>query len=96
MPIRPRRARASASSSSAAKSMPATRTSPPLARSRPESTAISDDLPDPDGPRMARLSPRPMSRSMPSQDVGPRLAFAEGQGDIARGDDDIAIALRAP
>src|SRR3546814_8505692 len=41
------------------------RTSPPLARSSPDNIAISDDLPDPDGPRIARLSPFGMERSTP-------------------------------
>src|SRR3546814_9373776 len=45
--------------------MPSTVTDPPLARSSPESTAISDDFPDPDAPRMAMLSFRAISRSMP-------------------------------
>ena len=38
---------------------------PPLARSRPDSTAISELLPDPDAPNMATLSPRRMVRSSP-------------------------------
>ena len=40
-------------------------TAPPLARSSPLSTAISDDLPDPLAPRIASRSPRATSRSIP-------------------------------
>ena len=42
---------------SAPKSARRRSTVPPLARSSPDSTAISDDLPDPDGPSSATLSP---------------------------------------
>ena len=50
--------RASASSSSAAKSSPATSTDPAVGRSSPERIAISDDLPEPEGPSSATLVAR--------------------------------------
>ena len=65
MPMRPRRARASASSFIAAKSAPATFSVPLPARSSPESTAISELLPEPEGPRSASVWPAGTTRSMP-------------------------------
>ncbi len=65
MPIRPRRARARASSSSAEKSAPATVSEPDVARSSPVSTAISELLPEPEGPSRASVSPAATSRSIP-------------------------------
>src|SRR5437762_4638987 len=57
MPTRLLRWRASASSSSFAKSSPSTRTIPPVGRSRPATTLRSVDLPEPDGPITATNSP---------------------------------------
>lgn len=63
--MRPRRARASASSFMPPNSAPATLIVPPLGRSMPDSTAISEDLPDPDGPSSATLSPAATLKSTP-------------------------------
>ena len=65
MPMRPRLARASESSSSEAKSSPPTVSLPPLARSRPVSTAINELLPEPEGPSSASVSPAMTFRSIP-------------------------------
>src|SRR6266576_848845 len=58
MPTRLLRWRASASSSSFARSSPSTRTVPPVGRSRPATTLSNVDLPEPDGPITATNSPR--------------------------------------
>ena len=63
--MRPRLARASPSSPSAPKSWPATMMRPDVARSRPDSTARREDLPDPEGPRIATLSPSSSCRATP-------------------------------
>src|ERR1700693_878286 len=65
MPICRCRRRASPSSSSEARSCPATRTLPALRRSSPASTIISVDLPEPEGPSTATASPIPMVIEMP-------------------------------
>ena len=44
--------------------MPATRTDPLLARSRPPSNIKSEDFPDPDGPTRAKLSPAETFKEM--------------------------------
>ena len=62
---RPRRARARSSSPNAAKSCPATPSVPLVARSRPESTAISELLPEPEGPSSASVWPCSTARSIP-------------------------------
>src|SRR5262249_49566070 len=57
MPTRPRRKRASPSSPMRVISVPATVTRPVVALSRPAATISSDDLPEPDGPSSATVSP---------------------------------------
>ena len=47
-------------------SVPSTRTDPLLGSRLPASTAMSVDFPAPDGPTIARLSPRRTLRSTPS------------------------------
>src|SRR6516225_7344103 len=64
MPMCLPRKRARASSSSLLKSLPATNTEPESARSSPVITISRVDLPDPDGPRSATASPRPILRSI--------------------------------
>src|SRR5215467_4091516 len=61
--LRPRN-RASASSSRAPSSWPATTTVPESGRSRPAMTISRVDFPEPDGPTMPTASPRPILRSM--------------------------------
>ena len=63
--MRPRRARASASSPNEVKSVPAIWMVPPVGRSIPDNTAISEDLPEPEGPSSAIVSPAPTCRSTP-------------------------------
>src|SRR5262245_42693802 len=65
MPIWSRRSRARASSSSGPRSWPATSTRPEVARSRPPAIIIRLDLPAPEGPTTAAISPAAMSREMP-------------------------------
>src|SRR5271166_568322 len=65
MPTLSRRKRASASSSSALKSAPATSTRPELARSRPPSTIIKVDLPEPEGPTSPTAAPASMRSEIP-------------------------------
>ena len=62
---------------------------PDVARSSPDRIAISDDLPDPDAPRIATCSPTAHRQVDPAQDVDGGVAAPEPQGDIARGDDDM-------
>ena len=57
MPSARPRSRASPSSSSAVEVLPASSASPGSARSSPATTAISELLPEPDGPSKATLSP---------------------------------------
>ena len=57
---------------SVAKSSPATLIVPPLGRSSPASTAISEDLPEPDGPSSATLSPADDVEIDTAQDIHPR------------------------
>ena len=65
MPIRPRRAAARSSSSRRLKSSPAIRIRPESARSSPDRIAISEDLPEPEGPSSATFSPASTARSIP-------------------------------
>ena len=65
MPILSRRKTASASSFIAVNSCPATATVPSLGRSRPASTIIIVDLPEPDGPTSAAASPASSEKSIP-------------------------------
>src|SRR6478609_2608783 len=87
MPMFLPRKRASVSSSSFPKSSPATTMEPESARSSPVITISRVDLPDPDGPRSATASPRPILRSIsrrmwtraappPSDRLTPRNAMA--------------------
>ena len=64
-PIERPRSRASRSSSISTTSSPSRRALPPVGRSSPEITAISELLPEPDGPRMASVSPSSSLRSIP-------------------------------
>ena len=75
MPIRSRRSRASASSSSRVSSVSPSRRCPDVACSSPASTISRLVLPDPDGPTMPSTSPCPISRSMPRRMLtGPAAA----------------------
>ena len=65
-------------------SWPASLTLPASARSRPATTAISELLPDPDGPSTATLSPRVQGQAHAFQDFGADIALAEGQPDVVQ------------
>src|SRR5690606_36633959 len=65
MPTLSRRNTASSSSLMVPRSCPATSTRPLVARSRPASTIIIVDLPEPDGPTTATVSPRRIVRLTP-------------------------------
>src|SRR6185503_17422350 len=65
MPTWSRRRRARASSSSGPRSRPTTSTLPDVARSRPPATIIRLDLPAPEGPTTAVISPEAISSVMP-------------------------------
>src|SRR5690348_14304947 len=65
MPMASRRKRARPSSSSVARSVPATRTRPALGRSSPPVTIIKVDLPEPDGPTRLTVSPAPTRSETP-------------------------------
>src|SRR6185312_1172213 len=65
MPMRSRRNRASASSLSVLRSVPAIATRPLVTRSSPPSTIISVDLPEPDGPTKPIAVPDSMVAEMP-------------------------------
>jgi hypothetical protein len=58
----------------AVKSAPAMRIVPPVGCSMPERTAIREDLPEPDGPSNATLSPAATCRSTP-RNMSTRAAF---------------------
>src|ERR1700712_187956 len=65
MPTRPRRKRASPSSPMRVMSVPATVTRPDVAVSSPAATIKRDDLPEPDGPKRATVSPAGIDRETP-------------------------------
>src|SRR5438552_17852892 len=76
MPMRALRNRASASSPSAVRSCPATRTSPELGRSKPAMTIIMVDLPEPEGPATPTVSPRATARFRPRRILTSPAALA--------------------
>src|SRR6185437_15237097 len=76
MPTERRRHKASASSSRAPRSAPATRTTPLVARSRPPTTIIMVDLPAPDGPTTPTLSPGATSSETPRSTLTSPAALA--------------------
>jgi hypothetical protein len=78
---RPRRRRARPSSFSFARSWPNRRTVPAVGSSSPAPTAISDDLPDPDGPTMATRSPGATRQVDAAQDVHGTGGGRKGEGD---------------
>ena len=65
-PISVPRSRASSASVSLPRSYVPTLTRPADARISPDSSATSVDLPDPDGPTSASISPGPIDRSTPA------------------------------
>ena len=75
MPTRPRRKRAAASSPMPVMSVPATAMRPAVGRSSPAATIRSEDLPEPEGPVSATVSPGGTVSDTPLQDVDrPRRA----------------------
>src|SRR5580658_2473679 len=76
MPMVSRRKRASPSSSSVPRSMPATATRPPLGRSRPPVTIISVDLPEPEGPTRLTVSPAATRSETPRRTLTGPAALA--------------------
>ncbi len=67
MPTRPRRKRASASSPIRVMSVPAIATRPAVGFSSPAATISSDDLPEPDAPVSATLSPAATASDTPDR-----------------------------
>ena len=87
MPIWSRRRRARASSSSGPRSRPATSTRPDVARSSPPATIIRLDLPAPEGPTTAAISPAGDIERDAAQDIDHAGIACHVEMDVGEADD---------